>query len=337
MSHLKTIPSMQNFESKFCRASVLGIILIGLLSGCVEVKDTDEVQAPAPVITEPLSNEAEVLSQPLPTTDSVPSEEPPTETAVPRNDLQINEVVYAHQGRLYNQTDLNYELYKNPQFLKKPSDFLLKYDRLVLGPEAVIYTMGNTVRLQAAELITENSMIATFPQGTKAPDYVDGRHGGHISLIFDKAVGSLNIIMRGENGGAGEVGRPPDDSLTGADGVKTVEAQCTLPDAANKGKQGGKGFPGSNGRPGGNSGTLELTVHHGPSFHRHIKKEPGAGGPGGLGGLGGIGGRNIDDHRCFLQPRLPPRGPTGFRGDSGKPGAIGVEQIVCLNQGKTCY
>ncbi|HEY8271348.1 MAG TPA: hypothetical protein VIG33_10715 [Pseudobdellovibrionaceae bacterium] len=221
---------------------------------------------------------------------------------------------------------------------------VLHYDRLVLGPKAQLITQGLNVRIEVKELIAEDSIIRSFKPDQIAAAGFNGRSGGHLELIAEKATGHLTLIMQGEKGGTGSNGAPADETLRGAKGADGLSAFFDYQNGnflcirkATSGSQGGQGlqgFPGGPGKEGGDSGTALVKITETENFDLQIQKNPGRGGdggPGGEGGPGGFGGEpgretmpayNGPDIHTYTAPGSPGiQGPPGFIGKTGDDGA----------------
>jgi hypothetical protein len=227
---------------------------------------------------------------------------------------------------------------------------VMSFDRLVLRPGAKFYTQGLNLKLQIGELISEGGTIATFEDNKFANPQTKGRDGGNLDLVLGHAAGKLTIELRGEDGGAGASGQPPDALPQGAKGATGKDALCMgLPShtygpvaAATSGGPGAPGlpgFPGGSGFKGGDSGAVFLKAMTTENFEVTVQKIPGKGGPGGLGGKGGAGGLGGDPgtEGCPLIPQTQhfytttgPAGAEGPQGPPGAPGPDGVLQPACL-------
>lgn len=87
--------------------------------------------------------------------------------------------------------------------LKERTDWT-QYQRVYLMNRSVITTNGNDLNINATELISENAKVQTFSHNQKASIDNDGRSGGQITLVVEKATGNITFEMRGENGGDGK-------------------------------------------------------------------------------------------------------------------------------------
>ena len=222
----------------------------------------------------------------------------------------------------------------------------------------VFQTNGYNVEITANELISDNGLIETFPDGAKANLNQAGRHGGEIKLNIGSASGTLKITMRGEHGGDGSKGisfLSRAQSGTDAEAGKYVcecnggkncpfsqpKPQLSIyaePDStscfcdsygsnATAGASGTKGNQGLPAQSGGDSGSLIINIKQGPAFYIETLKLngiagiPGEGGDGMLGGIGGAGRTSDKDCRGLA-------GANGLDGASGDPGSLGTDGVL---------
>lgn len=300
------------------------------LSACVEVRDKKKEADPAVV--------------------EVP-EIPPMVKPQHISRLVLDGPAYVYQGRILTQKEMESERAKNKNGITRDvRDLEFNFNEVILKKGAVLYTLGNRVRLKVDQFESDDATISTFPKTTTAPQGMEGRDGGHVLLSFKNAKGYLTVVMRGENGGQGKEGPAPDDKLKGEKGAAGTPTQCSS--ANNKygkngepGGQGLRGYPGKAGSRGGSSGTLDLVIHEGNEFFHKIERAAGSGGLGGQGGRGGPGGEGGDaggkkGHSFVcIGTKKGGVGPEGEPGPSGDKGADGVIGTVCVtrNQNMTCY
>ena len=168
-------------------------------------------------------------------------------------------------------------------------DFNLKEDTIIKAKKVIldmvkIQTLEHSLIIIADDFLSNHSVIQNFKQGQEAEAQKDGRHGGTISILTNKASGNLKLVLNGENGGkvSRRRGLTSDEreSLKGEDGKNGREAiykkfceietflilqnrrcrfECVLKQTRGEdGKEGKQGFPGEDGRRGGNTGWYEL-------------------------------------------------------------------------------
>lgn len=293
--------------------SYLGLFLqLVCFSGCIEVRDKYEA---APMVEE---------------------------QSIRR--LIVDEPLYLLNGQFVSQREVA------GMKSAAPADFEFRFDEVHFEEGGTLYTLGNNVRIHAQTLTSNKGKIATFPQEQTAIAGENGRAGGHLFVSATKAIGILEIEMRGESGGEGLPGNPPDELLRGEKGAPGRRAACgygtfVLPTDGLPGLQGLSGYPGHPGGRGGDSGTLELMFKDSTHFTNLIQKFPGKGGKGGRGGAGGAGGPGGDpgfNRKGAFPCRDANRGPEGPQGDTGPegaPGENGLEQTVCItkNEAMGCY
>lgn len=308
------------------------IVLVGCvlsLNACVEVRDKDDENKPAPAMH------------------------------VAASGLVIDEDMYVYDGKILDADDLEKEMKLN-EFQKKSvsSDVELSIEDLTITENGKLYTQGQNVFLHVQNLKSSKGQIFTFPENETAKDGHNGRSGGHLLLDLKSAQGVLKIQMRGENGGRGLDAPPPDEKLRGRRGVDiTVElfnGICSggpISADCGQGGKGLKGYPGGSGGDGGNAGTLEIRLEDKSEFINMVDRIPGHGAPGGSGGLGGGGGyHGVIDMRPILEINMEwyhtekfnnvnRNGPTGNAGDPGVDGKDGIVQNICINKNGTtlCY
>lgn len=234
-----------------------------------------------------------------------------------------------------------------PDTSSQPGQVIYHYDRLVLSRGAVFVTNGANVRLEIGELFADHATIQTFADGATAATGKGGRNGGSLQIVVGSASGDLTIEMRGENGGQGSPGAPPDSGMRGQDG--TDGRSCMFVDSLNpprlnpeNGGKGGTGLPGNSGgtgQNGGDSGNLNFLVQNDLGLSLQVNRIPGQGGMGGVGGAGGVGGfgghpgatiNPTTGATCGNIIASPgPQGDQGPQGKTGNPGNPGGVQDAC--------
>ncbi|MDG0816468.1 collagen-like domain-containing protein [Bdellovibrio svalbardensis] len=252
----------------------------------------------------------------------------------------------------------------------------IEANRVFLSDKIPLTTNGTTLDIAANELHAANGSIQTFPESIKiknsqgfeeelpptAPDGVNGRSGGAISISAKKLYGRLHVYMRGEKGGRGLKGDPKPQASAGVPAesakpeclkdspVRFSLSQCSCPSDLRPGGQGAdgeKGNPGRQGMSGGDSGSVRIMIQE------YIPSEgidsilptdgvgivdvvqlPGVGGDGGFGGdgqAGGAGGpgRNIAGRlECRGDGGMSGKdGPVGDAGGAGHPGVLGMKCV----------
>lgn len=230
-----------------------------------------------------------------------------------------------------------------------------KIGTLILDENTTLSTEGRDVSLEVKELISLKGAITTF--GTENFQQkkfdVDGESGGNLNLKIQKAIGELNIQMKGRPGGEVTLVRTQ-KSAPAAD--PALNGRCSgYHDRGNRacvGKAGAKGFdgePGYDGKKGGNTGKLHLIINKKENLKLSVDFIPGEGSkaipdtkptpgqPGGVGshiqwhepcgrndhggGGGGGGGRSfIAIPRSVAQcGTLRYKFPDGAQGSAGNP------------------
>lgn len=254
-----------------------------------------------------------------------------------------------------------------------------RYNRIFLKKDTPVYSDGKDVKIIANEIHSVDGSIETMPEkievtnkdGTKtevtneALLETPGASGGKLTIVANKLIGKMTVVMRGQKGGRGGVpprkeGRGPagnpghfDFHSGGRSKLDPDESQgfCIGYEFGNGGP-GAKGYIGKTGFPGGASGDLRLQIKSaqmneqdrertGISDLVEVKFIPGVGGDGGAGGLGQLGGlpsenRARSDERCRghehrnSDGRLAVEGPVGPDGDTGLQGPEGSIGTKCI-------
>lgn len=254
--------------------------------------------------------------------------------------------------------------------VREGSDNLVEPTSLIVNrlffDKTKIKTNGFNLEITANEMISNDGVIETFAENTKAKENVAGRSGGNIIIRSKVAVGQLLVILRGEDGGDGSKGISY--SARAKDGIAAGygEAECECsPRAcphvspiefleslninkeiqrlcfcvshgtnASNGADGLKGRKGSPAMPGGDSGTLKVIISDGAGFEIKTIREmglagkPGAGGEGQPGGFGGEGGPSGRNRDC--RGEAGGNGAPGPVGDIGDPAADGKFGQICI-------
>jgi hypothetical protein len=244
------------------------------------------------------------------------------------------------------------------------------YERVFFPKNSETLILNQNIEIKTKFIYFDRSVIATFPEGSKALVGKDGRSGGQLRFEAEQATGQLRVELRGEDGGDGLPGDPPDHRNRGVDrpshvapsftystlpcydssycvGLQTTY-RCTSPVPlgmdADPGKQ---GHPGKPGRHGGNSGKLDFQFRSFESLDLLVLNEVGRGGLGGEGGEGGEPGKpglawrppgNTVDCSAMVDGRPGARGVPGFPGNPGMDGRIEMScyprdgKINCINK-----
>lgn len=187
-----------------------------------------------------------------------------------------------------------------PVSVQIPSDFVIGKDwtlsentkidvnRVFLLSGVTMTTLNYNLAITAKSINAEGAIIQNFPNGAKASREKNGRHGGTISLLAEKAQGRLSVILSGEDGG---------------DGKKGVVKNPLIPNSLS--------CVGTSGGNGGNSGGLVVKMNDGGALSVHVDKRVGNGG---VGGLKGLPTGDPDDYVFFP---CDINAPNGVNGKSG--------------------
>ena len=288
------------------------------------------------------------------------------------------ENIKSEDKRKTEETDLDKNLAK--EFIKKDKPKFSEEERTILSEDLElsenlviqnrkvildmiqIQTNEHNLTIIAEEFLSNHSIIRNFPAGQTAQKTREGRSGGSIFILSNKAGGHLKLILNGENGGRVSkrkvITKEEKQELLGSNGKNGRSAvykrlcdkqsflfltnkkcwwECVLkPTRAENGGDGKQGFSGEEGKNGGDTGSFHLKAFDLSEFNlTEIKKTAGLGSEGGKGSFGGFGGkagRNGKDERGLCSSNLsrPKRGSKGQRGLAGKAGKNGVERSVCL-------
>jgi len=191
-----------------------------------------------------------------------------------------------------------------PVFIKVPNDIFwdgpveltthqkIEAARVFLSNKAVITTFDKNLTIVAHEIISDGGLIQNFAEGTQGFWDKNGRSGGTINIMSQKARGSLQVILRGENGGHGRNGA------------------ITFP-----GRH--PGCAGANGGNGGNAGNLNVNIADGNSLNISFLNQEGKLGPAGVRGSVEIGPANE-----VVNPPCDRDYPDGVNGQAGGKGQV---------------
>lgn len=240
--------------------------------------------------------------------------------------LIVDQPLYLFEGRVLTQSQWEAE----GRLPNRDQKIVYQYDFLEISEGAVLYTLGQDVRLNIKKM-TSSGAVATFPPGITSPRGQAGIHGGVVDMRIENAEGRMQVVLRGTSGGQGFDGKEPDDALRGRKGKDHPKAICGDERMAEVGGgPGAPGYRGDDGLPGGNSGKLHLFIKRSEDFIYDIKKEVGGGGAPGngnpRGGRPGPSGLN----NCYAS--LPFEDPNlfGGPGEDGTKGKDGMEEAAYI-------
>ncbi len=222
----------------------------------------------------------------------------------------------------------------------------IPYGRWYLGSQTVVEVGEVDRRVHLLELHSEGAIIQSFPEAAEAGAGSAGRYGGKISIDVERAVGTLDLVSRGEAGGDGLTGEVGSRGSNGADAVggkyivhtdvvnrrspfplgqrvpiSEVAFELMAPQNATKGGPGKPGAAGGKGGNGGDCGGIELFVKDSKEFFPRPLSVGGRGGRPGFGGLGGRGGRG---GRGVANQCLASENPACKSGEDGEDGPLGA-------------
>jgi len=230
--------------------------------------------------------------------------------------------------------------------LKKQYNFsnktkVLFFSNLKIASQKHLYLEDFSGEIIIQNIETTEGYLQTFSQEYRATSNLDGRSGGKIEVKIIQGQGSLNVVMRGEDGLDGAPALPAGPELKGANGDNAhfIKTQfigggllCEDPVPAKDGSKGLPGHPGNNGGNGGDSGRADV---HNFSANLEVKLST-DGGQRGIGTIGGEGGEGGDAGAGLSSilscPALSPgvKGGKGDSGASGHSGHDGPKQQSCL-------
>ncbi|RYZ76990.1 MAG: hypothetical protein EOP05_03345 [Proteobacteria bacterium] len=224
-------------------------------------------------------------------------------------------------------------------------DQRIKVQRLFIDSTPLV-TNGFSIEIVADEIRSEDGLVETFQEDSKASFDQPGKGGGQLLIKARVGVGSLTIHMRGQQGGDGSRGLELPRASTGADAVKGGEYACSAATAstplcycksfgpnAESGTAGGVGTQGFQAGKGGATGYLRLEIVDGKELGLVVKKLPGlpgAPGEGGSGQLGGFGGKGRGRSRSDCRGSDGETGQSGPSGPAGQAASVGDEEQACI-------
>ena len=271
-----------------------------------------------------------------------------------------------------DQEFLNEELSNEHEIIQEnitiiSEDLELK-KHLIINSQKVVLDMAKlktneyNLAIIADEFLSKHSIIQNFPEGQKAKKRKEGKNGGNVSILTNKARGNLKLVLNGESGGFVSKRRvltkEERQELLGFNGTNGRDAiykkfceiesflfltnrrcrfECVLkPTRGEDGGEGKRGLKGEAGRNGGDTGSFHLQAYDLSGFYlTEVKKTAGLGSAGGKGSFGGFGGKaglngKDDKNLCGAKLSRPKRGDKGKRGLKGEDGKNGVERLACL-------
>lgn len=201
-------------------------------------------------------------------------------------------------------------------------------DTLVIMKRGELVTEGQNIDLRINTLISNGGEISTFThrQAQETLDLMDGKSGGLIKIKAIDSIGTLQINLRGTNGGKQTFipQRPERRAERGTPG------NCRQSCDGGVGPKGHAAVNGRNGFMGGDSGYAMISLEKKSEFELVLYYVPGKGSQGtkaslpGLGGFGGAADSYIETgsgDRYFVVAGQP--GAEGPLGDAGVDGVDG--------------
>lgn len=115
--------------------------------------------------------------------------------------------LYSHlNGEDILQVEIPTDLVVNTLVFWSPQWKGDQFRRLFLKKGSVLITQGQNLKLEFAEIISEQGLITSFLPGQKAELGKNGRSGGKLFISAKIAKGHLRVLMNGEHGGDGVPG-----------------------------------------------------------------------------------------------------------------------------------
>ncbi|MES3036730.1 MAG: hypothetical protein V4736_02375 [Bdellovibrionota bacterium] len=209
--------------------------------------------------------------------------------------------------KFFGDTDLNDEsldqLRASKALIRGAEFYVIDAPSISFESGSKLITHGKNIIFRAPVIKSStSSLIETFPEGIRASKGMTGRSGGQILFSAGRVEGKFAFNLRGEAGGQGSQGLPPNETLRGADGktgnsglcrmenagTPAITVVCSSPTRGFPGQPGKPGFSGKPGFAGGDAGNVTFEIVEQRSFEAFIEvNEPGLGGMGGPGGKGG--------------------------------------------------
>lgn len=220
-------------------------------------------------------------------------------------------------------------------------DFILSAKTVLFPDNAKVITNGHVFKLESEELLAKNLNISTFQVGSKAQTHVTGRSGGLVEIHSKYASGSMEVFMRGENGGDGVDGAVIIDRASNGviDTVTNMQPEILcinyIKDSFH-GWAGKAGNDGTNSSRGGDTGVFIVEIENQTGFTVSVTQEPGLSGRAGRGSDGQLGGFGVPY-------KIPVDCPQGKRGSDGRNGVRGRDgnrpvdgniESKCISLGK---
>jgi len=247
------------------------------------------------------------------------------------------------------------------------SSYPEKIRRLTILKGAVLATNGQTLHLEAEEIVSFGGVIDTTPFDPAPNVGASGLSGAFFHLSAKRGRGNLAIIAGGQNGGAGAegaLGDPGSKGSRGNNGEASYHTECLRllfggffrdpgegpgrcfknwycsrsTGNGGRGAQGGIGKPGLVGGDGGDTSPVLVELDDPSGIAISTELRPGLGGVGGRGGDGGPGGRggdpgSRDARKQCREASRGAQGPQGEQGPAGSSGKEGERQPICLRLG----
>ena len=281
---------------------------------------------------------------------------------------KIAKDTFSSDSKSSNDLALKEEIITISENLELKETTIIKAKKVILDMVKV-QTFEHSLIIIADEFLSNHSVIQNFKENEKAKKKENGRHGGSILILANKASGNLKLILNGENGGKVSTRRvltnEEKEKLLGSNGKNGRDAiykkfceietflilqnrrcrfECILKQTRGEdGGEGKQGLLGEDGKNGGNTGSFHLKAFDISDFYLdEIKKSKGRGSEGGNGSFGGFGGKkgkNGKDDKNLCGEKLAPakNGKKGKRGVAGNSGQNGVERLACLEVLKNNY
>lgn len=206
-------------------------------------------------------------------------------------------------------------------------------NRLFLNADSKIQVPPEGMVISVNELVSNNGVIETFPDGQTAPALTRGLSAGNVTIRAQTGRGILHIISRGERGGKGAKGGSGGPGNKGPSGSN---GECGYHGEKHVCEDTERNIYENMKREAAGSGQLAeiFRAHLGRFYCKNETANGGLGQMGAQGGKGGTGSQGGDTGSIYVRIELPSeiqikpqvlpgRGGAGGEGGIGGPGGPG--------------
>lgn len=220
--------AFHNGNGGFMKKFVGVIFLFSIIVGCVEIQDQEKEN---PKVSS-LTYEIEALAQPqsyLVRFSGIDCEKRATKITRSKSEQAVQ---LSQCSEILNEPGLySYQFLEGTMQVEVPEDVVIKghvqlsdlkpkevelktqytrhlkiAGRLYLEPGSVLSTNGESVLIEADLISSDGGRLTTFLDSANTNYTQNGKSGGLIHLKTNKIHGSLEIVLKGQNGGDGEPG-----------------------------------------------------------------------------------------------------------------------------------